>query len=497
MRASIKLKLGASFGVVLLLMSVAGYGGVAALGSANDTMKRFVDHPFLQSRRLSNAVDETEAVGRFMAALALVQDEEVRKQLRVSITSKIDSTLKELQAYRDGITPTHGDVIAKATALIDAWQAIPPLFQTVDALLRQNSIVQAQEISRTEISPLLTKLMGELQAIRAKLVADNITGPVRNAVAELRTDLPSLAFQVGQATQRPDAERAKALTESFAALIEGTNRNVSVLTSADAPAALAEAAKVVAADWNQVRDAFQRAFKAGLDDHSQDGVAISFQEMRPALLKLTAQVRELLAHETTYADKLVAQTDQTYLSTRAMMIGIIAVCLLLGVVTAVWISLSISRRLRGAVQLTNDIASGDLTQTVAVKGHDEIGDLLRAMNEMSAKLSEIMSQVLCSSQQVASGAMQSAATADQLSSGATEQAAASEQASAAIEEMSANVRQNSDNAATTEKIATQVAHNGQKAGDAVNASLTAMREIADKIALVQEIARQTDLLALI
>ncbi len=143
------------------------------------------------------------------------------------------------------------------------------------------------------------------------------------------------------------------------------------------------------------------------------------------------------------------------------------------------------------------MAAGDLARGVRLsKGRDEIADLQRAMSDMTAKLSETVSGVRASSSLVAAGSARSAETAEKLSSGSTEQAAASEQASAAIEEMTANVRQNADNASTTEKIAAQAAEHAGTTGEAVAQSTKAMREIAEKIAVVQEIARQTDLLAL-
>ncbi|WP_062217523.1 methyl-accepting chemotaxis protein [Aureimonas sp. D3] len=143
------------------------------------------------------------------------------------------------------------------------------------------------------------------------------------------------------------------------------------------------------------------------------------------------------------------------------------------------------------------MAAGDLARGVRLsKGRDEIADLQRAMSDMTAKLSETVSGVRASSSLVAAGSARSAETAEKLSSGSTEQAAASEQASAAIEEMTANVRQNAENASTTEKIAAQAAEHAGTTGEAVAQSTKAMREIAEKIAVVQEIARQTDLLAL-
>ena len=62
--------------------------------------------------------------------------------------------------------------------------------------------------------------------------------------------------------------------------------------------------------------------------------------------------------------------------------------------------------------------------------------------------------------------------------------------------MAANIKQNADNAAQTEKIARQSSADAQASGDAVNRAVQAMQTIAEKITFVQEIARQTDLLAL-
>ena len=65
-----------------------------------------------------------------------------------------------------------------------------------------------------------------------------------------------------------------------------------------------------------------------------------------------------------------------------------------------------------------------------------------------------------------------------------------------MEEMAANIKQNADNAAETEKIARQSSVDAQASGEAVNRAVQAMQIIAEKIGFVQEIARQTDLLAL-
>jgi len=60
--------------------------------------------------------------------------------------------------------------------------------------------------------------------------------------------------------------------------------------------------------------------------------------------------------------------------------------------------------------------------------------------------------------------------------------------------MSANVNQNADNAKQTEKMAETVAVQAQDGGVAVKETVQAMRDIADKIGIIEDIAYQTNLL---
>ncbi|WP_062218727.1 methyl-accepting chemotaxis protein [Aureimonas sp. D3] len=174
----------------------------------------------------------------------------------------------------------------------------------------------------------------------------------------------------------------------------------------------------------------------------------------------------------------------------------IALVTLLGAALASWIILSLTSGLRQLTENMDRIASGDLSHRIVHGRRDELGDILTRLCQTRLRLAGTVHAVQGAAMQVASGSQQACATAQKLSSGSTEQAAASEQASAAIEEMSANVRQTAGNASTTETIAARAAEDAGTTGEAVAQSTKAMREIAGKIALVQEIARQTDLLAL-
>lgn len=87
-------------------------------------------------------------------------------------------------------------------------------------------------------------------------------------------------------------------------------------------------------------------------------------------------------------------------------------------------------------------------------------------------------------------------TTQQVSQGASEQAASAEEVSSSMEQMGANIQQNTDNANITEKLAMKVTSDAKESGIAVKQSVEAMKEIAQKISIIEEISRQTNLLAL-
>ncbi|GAK57492.1 methyl-accepting chemotaxis sensory transducer [Candidatus Vecturithrix granuli] len=148
------------------------------------------------------------------------------------------------------------------------------------------------------------------------------------------------------------------------------------------------------------------------------------------------------------------------------------------------------------VEFVSRLADGDLTHTLTVDREDEMGVLLRAINQMIMKLQKVLTDIKSGANNVALGSQQMSRGAIEMSKGATHQAASAEEASASMEQMAANIRQNADNAQQTEKIALQAAHNAREGGKAVIETVNAMQEISKKILLIEDIVRQTRMLSL-
>ncbi|RWX76526.1 methyl-accepting chemotaxis protein [Neorhizobium lilium] len=236
--------------------------------------------------------------------------------------------------------------------------------------------------------------------------------------------------------------------------------------------------------------------KIMLSGDAAGALKVSTNEARAVTNDIDALLSDVVKLEESRLDDADQQADLDYAQTRMIMISVAGTALIIAALFALWIAVNINKGLRGAVQAVQNVADGDLTRFAPINSRDEIGDLLGYVNTMIERLRGVVGDALAASDNVSSGSQELSASAEQLSQGATEQASSAEEASASMEQMAANIKQNADNAAQTEKIARQSSRDAETSGQAVNRAVGAMRTIAEKISIVQEIARQTDLLAL-
>jgi methyl-accepting chemotaxis protein len=186
-------------------------------------------------------------------------------------------------------------------------------------------------------------------------------------------------------------------------------------------------------------------------------------------------------------------------------IGMIALAITLGG--------RISKPLVYASDKMRELATGHLGTDFNdgfMKGNDETATLVTSLKDTIIKLREVVQEVQVAgasilggssslseaSKQMSIGLDGIAESSQQLSQGATEQAANAEEVSASVEQMSANIRQNADNSFQTEKISAKAAVDAKQGLSAVRETVEAMRQIAEKIAIIEEIARSTNMLSL-
>ena len=232
---------------------------------------------------------------------------------------------------------------------------------------------------------------------------------------------------------------------------------------------------------------------------------------------------------------IIGSQGQTELITNTI-IAMTVVLLIICVVLGVSINKSINRPMKQTVAMLNELGQGHLEHRLEMDRKDEIGQMAAALNSFAdnlqtevvsamEKLAEgdltfsiqpkdekdtlrgslkkvgedlmvLIDRIRLAGDNVTTGSQAMSASSQQMSQGAAEQAAAAEEASSSIEEMAANIRKNAENARATEEIALKAAEDAKSGGDAVRSTVVAMKEIADKIGIIEEISRQTNLLAL-
>ncbi len=243
----------------------------------------------------------------------------------------------------------------------------------------------------------------------------------------------------------------------------------------------------------------QRALAMAATQKLQDrdpALVQSLNLVRVSAEKLDDMLNELQAQKETRAKQASDETDALYVASRTLMIGFIVGGVLLGVLLGFFISRSITKPLSKAVEAANRLSEGDLTMQIDVTSRDETGQLLLAMKNMVAKLSQVVTEVNGGAEALASASEEVSATAQSLSQASSEQAAGVEETSASMEQMTASISQNTENAKVTDGMATKAASEASEGGEAVKATVAAMKQIAQKIGIIDDIAYQTNLLAL-
>lgn len=158
---------------------------------------------------------------------------------------------------------------------------------------------------------------------------------------------------------------------------------------------------------------------------------------------------------------------------------------------------SLAEMIRVNTLMVNDIkriAKGDLT--VDLKPRSDKDELLKELSIMVDQLRETVSIVNSTAEYVLEGSLEISSSAQELSQSANEQASSVEEISSSVEEMTSMIEQNTDNARQTEKISVKAANDITEGNKAVEITISAMKEIAQKIVVITAIAEKTDLLAI-
>ncbi|CCJ72290.1 Methyl-accepting chemotaxis protein III (ribose and galactose chemoreceptor protein) [Cronobacter condimenti 1330] len=215
------------------------------------------------------------------------------------------------------------------------------------------------------------------------------------------------------------------------------------------------------------------------------------------------ELLKLLAFHEDYAHKRNLDTRDQFKYSITLLIGFALAFTLILIVAFILIHRRILSPLAIAHTHCQKMAEGDLLEPIISHSGDEIGKMLRALEQMRQSLREIIMQVRDSSSSVACAADEIAAGNSDLSARTEEQAASLGETAASMEQLSSTVKLTSENTHNADILASSMRASAQEGNQIMEEAVESMTEIEssarriDSITgIIEGIAFQTNILAL-
>lgn len=454
-------KLGAGFGLVLLLLIMISYIGISQLKTVTTGF----------------SVDVLRAV-----------DLEKKSQLIATQMLEVRRSEKDFVARKDlKYVERVGQYLDKALASTNEMKKTT----TVNEVVERLNVIQAN------IGNYRAAFTKASQAIEAKGLNENLglQGAFRNAAHALEEGVQKNSVKNGQilylTLRKHEKDYMLRLNQKY---VDRLNATAEQLKGNILSSSIGAATK---ASFIDLLKTYQKDFLALVTKDSE--ITENLAAAKKGADQAMADAGELLKLE----GELAAQQIQDINESASTASNLVWIAAIISLVLGAGAALILTRMVIGPLGaepselalIADKIAVGDLTVDVA-GNRKNVSGVLGNLKNMTDKLVSIVGDVKAAADNVANGSQGISSTSEEMSQGATEQAASAEEASSSMEQMTSNIQQNADNAQQTEKIATKAAEDAKEGGQAVAETVTAMNSIAEKISIIEEIARQTNMLAL-
>ncbi|MCJ1886824.1 methyl-accepting chemotaxis protein [Pseudomonas sp. LA21] len=478
---SVKLKLAAGFGLVLLLTLL-----IALTGWIN----------------LSNVINRGDKLGEISELVAGAKDLRIARLKFQSTRAPEDAklvvdALDQLEQRQKAISAKFSE--AQDRRKLDQQQELLTEYRRLyDELLKSFAARDAAKQNLIHNAALIT---GGLEKAEQKLVASSSLESPRQlqALASLGRQVMAARFQV------------LAYTSVDNPALEQTAVNGLQQATQAVQAGMQSAPADLATDYQSALDALA-AYRAALDTYRNEVNASQSarDRMRDSGVQIEKISNELTVSETAKRDAGVAQA-KTLLGLATL------IALVLGLIAAWIITGQIVNPLREVLGHAERIADGDLSRDIPTSRSDELGQLQKSMQRMNLSLRELIGRIHDGVTQIASAAEELSAVTEQTSAGVNNQKSETDQVATAMNEMAATVQEvarNAEEASEAASTADRQARDGEGAVneavgqmdrlagevDRSNESVLKLKRESEKIGsvldVIKAVAEQTNLLAL-
>lgn len=525
---TIRKKLIMAFSVLIALMIVIFTIAFLRFREMNVRMTEITNVTSHKVLLIGQIKHDITAISRDQKNMIATVDDEKMLTIGRTIEKEIKS-INENMAKLESLSDAETLTLVKS--LKDILEEYFNVHKNVERIVTQNTEIKAEEIADNESREAFQRAMATLNQLGGEISSKEIVRTIlelKQAVSEINSierDLiiakteDDLNKHLGQAA---DAER----------IIEEKTASLSRVLSGEAKSFFEKFQTQYASYYTfhlQVRNLAKTNSGGKAEEISvTQGEAIDDQADE-VISRIYDIINAQLAKDQT-------DTEEMYDSVVTTMIIVILLAILSGTLVATWLLKDVMSSLGLATGAIRKIAAGDFSADVKTDKNDEIGVMLRelqfmieklrssvdvaklvskgdltmdfsamknkggdldmALEEMVNNLREIATAIYNGAENVSAASQQVASASQQMSQGAQEQASASEEVSSSMEQMVANIQQNTDNSRETEKIANKAAKDIQVSSNSVSDTVEAITTIAERIAIIEEIASKTDLLAL-
>jgi methyl-accepting chemotaxis protein len=497
-RVTVKNLLVVGFALIIILIGVSSYQGIASSTNIYDSLTRIVDRPAEKVRLAARVRQDGLALDGLIRAM--VQASEETEMIRIK--TDIDNRSKELNArlsrYQKILNDNEVDLFKQLRDTVNNYANV---LNEISVLALLNSNVRARALFEKQQRPLFIILSNTITT-----EMDNILQPKPDNTLQYNSSysqnnnadkiLAITSFQ--RKTQEyqtilrdfivtSDSILMAQYAESLMKIKQEINQAYNSVTMTELDKPMLDQLKI---DLDSYYQASSKVMALSLENGNNYAIEMINTQAHALQLTITDETILLVDGAEFMMASLVTEAEAQFTKTRNILMGMLAMSLIL----ALLIATIIIKRINLIARIATRIGEGDLNFKFDSKMDDK--DIYGVLRNMNAKLLEVMSEIKEASGNVTTGSIELSSTGQQIAQGSTEQAASLEEVSSAMEEMSSNIAHSANNARQTEQIARQAAVDAEKTGSAVTQSVVAMKNIAEKITIIEEIARQTNLLAL-
>jgi len=284
--------------------------------------------------------------------------------------------------------------------------------------------------------------------------------------------------------------------------------------------------QIIPPSYNELEKYFDEiiSLEMALEHKQHQAKEIYHNETHPALTSTLSLLSQLKDHISKHEDMLEEKMNHEASIAISAIVYISLIAIVFGIAISFILIRLITRPLIATVGFTNKLAKGDFSQTLDIDQTDEIGNMVKSINEMAlslkgalgeisdgansldesaTSLSDVSTQMTSNSKETENRSQNVAAAAEEMATTMSSVAAASEQATmniqniaSAIEEMSATINEISTNTSKGNQTTAEAVEKSKFVSDKMNVLNQAASEITKVTETISDISEQTNLLAL-